>query len=61
MNNEYRVMVVQSEKKCDEEIQKILDTFLKSIKAKNGEARVVYKGSEEKYVRAVENILQLTK
>lgn len=61
MNNEYTVIVVACEEKDNAEVKEIIDTFLKSTKAKNGQARVVYHGSEAKYIAALENILKLAK
>lgn len=59
MNNEYTAIVVACEEKDKAEIKEIIDTFLKSIKAKNGQARVVYRGSKAEYIAALESILKL--
>lgn len=61
MTNEYAVIIVKCDEKCNEEIRRIIDSLTKSIEAKHGEARIAYQGSEEQYIKTIDSFLDLDK
>ena len=54
------VVVLQYNEKDEEKVEKLLKSITGSISTKYGEIRLVYQGSEERVVSALEKILKLT-
>ena len=61
MTNEYMAIIVKYDEKCNKETRTIVDSFIKSIEAKNGEARIAYQGFKEEYIKTIDSFLSLDK
>jgi hypothetical protein len=61
MTKEYTLIIIEYDEKCKKETRTIVDSFVKSIKAKNIKARIAYQGSKEEYIKTVDSFLDLGK
>ena len=54
-------MVVEYAENSEKKIKTLSESFLNSLAHENSKGKIVYNGSEEKYVNALESILNLAK
>ena len=61
MTKEYTLVIIEYDEKCKKETRTIIDSFMKSIKVKNIQARIAYQGSKEEYIKTIDRFLDLDK
>lgn len=59
VNKQFIVMVVEYDEKSENKIKTLSESFINSLVSENSKGKIVYDGSEEKYVTALESILNL--
>ena len=56
----FLVLVIKYKEEHDKNIRTLLERVIASIDSKYGESKIVYEGSDERVVTALESIMKLT-
>jgi hypothetical protein len=58
MTDRYSVIIIESNEKDKNEIEKAIHSFIKILAANNSKARIAYQGSKKEVIKKIDNTVK---